>query len=133
LLAPDLARGLVVAEAHVARMAEPAVARPLAELDLDDELRLHPRDVALPNARHLQRFGKRRGRSLEGTEQRQETLDLPVAEPGTGVSDPPPRAVVVHGEHERADARSAPAFPARVSRNRELLPTRRLDLEPLAR
>src|SRR4051794_41877233 len=48
-LAHDRARGLVVAQAEEARMAQPPGAGPLGEADLGDELRLDPRHVALPD------------------------------------------------------------------------------------
>src|SRR5262245_4078328 len=41
-LSHDVAGGLVVAQAEVARMAQAAVARPLREADLRDQLRAHP-------------------------------------------------------------------------------------------
>ena len=44
-LADDLGRGLVVAQAEEARVAQAAVARPLAEADLGDELAARPRST----------------------------------------------------------------------------------------
>src|SRR3954465_16061088 len=47
LLAHDLAGRLVLAQPEIARVAQAAVARPLREADLGDELRLDPGDVPL--------------------------------------------------------------------------------------
>src|SRR3954447_21038548 len=62
-LAHDRARGLVVAQAEEARMAQPPGAGPLGEADLGDELRLDPRHVALPDRAG---GGAQRGRAGHG-------------------------------------------------------------------
>ena len=53
-------RLLVVAQALVRRRAQPALPRPLEELDLADELRLDPGDVARAHPRHLRLDRERR-------------------------------------------------------------------------
>ena len=58
-LATTVAGGLVVAQAEVYRRAEPAVARPLGELDLRHEPRLDPADVARRHAREARHLVKR--------------------------------------------------------------------------
>ncbi len=98
-----------------------AVVRPLGELDLGDELRLDPDDVALADARHLRNLLERRRVPLERLQLRQEPVDLAVAEPGADVPDVDEVAALVGREHERAERARAPALPARVAGDHELL------------
>ena len=53
LLAVDVDSGLVVAQPLKRWRTQMPVVRELRELDLRDELRLHPHDVRLLHARHL--------------------------------------------------------------------------------
>ena len=59
---------LVLTQAQVRGRAQPALVRPLGELDLGDELRLDPDDVRAPYARHLRHLGERRVGALERRE-----------------------------------------------------------------
>ena len=113
-------------------MADPAVVRPLAELDLDDEPRLDPDDVGLAHPGHLRRLRERRVGPLERLQQLQQPADLLLAEAGADVADVAERAALVHGEHERAEARRAVAAAAGVAGDEELLAPVRLQLEPVA-
>ena len=107
--------------------------RPLAELDLGDEPRLDPDDVALADARHLRRLGERRVGRSSGRSSFSSRSISSLAEAGADVADPAQRAALVHGEHERAEARRAAALAARVAGDDELLAAVRLHLEPVAR
>ena len=74
--------------------------RPLRELDLADELRLHPRDVRLPDARHLRHLAEGRIRALERPQLAEQTLDLGFAEARAAVADVDELAVAVGAEDE---------------------------------
>src|SRR5581483_302107 len=134
LLAVDLLGFLVLAEALVRRCAQVPVVGPFRELDLGDELRLHPDDVRAPDTRHLRHLRERRLLALDRPEQPQEPVDLGVGEAGADVSDEPELAALVPDrEHERTEALRAPALPLRVAGDQELLARARLDLQPVAR
>jgi hypothetical protein len=62
--------------------------RPLDELDLGDELRRHPDDVALAHLRHLRHRSEGRRRPLERPELAKELLDFLLGEAGPAVSRP---------------------------------------------
>src|SRR5207248_8540185 len=108
------------------------VVRPLGELDLADELRLDPHDVALPDLGHLGHLAEGRVPSLERPQLREQPVDLLLGEAGAAVADPHELVAAAHREHERAEASCPPALALRVAGDDELLPAVRLDLEPLA-
>src|SRR4029450_1397236 len=110
-----------------------AVARPLREGRLRDELRLHPDHVVLADARHLWRSRERRGVALERPQLLEQSVDLGVVEPGADVAGPAEPVRAVRPEDERAERPLAPALAARVSRDDELLLAVRLELEPVTR
>ena len=133
LLAPHLGRLLVLAEALVGGRAQAAVVRPLDELDLGDELRLDPDDVALADPRHLRHLAERRRVALERLQLLQQPVDLAVVETGADVADVDELAALVGREDERAERPCATALAARVAGDHELLAAVALDLQPLAR
>ena len=108
-----------------------AVVRPLRELDLADELRLDPHDVARPHLRHLGDDGERRRLAAQRLEQLQQRVDVPVGEAGAAVADPVQLAAAVRAEHERAEPAGAAALSGRPAADDELLLLVRLDLQPV--
>ena len=126
-------RRLVLLQAQVRRRAQPALVRPLRELDLRDELRLDPRDVGPTHARHLRNLGERRIRALERSEQSQQPLDLAVREARPDVSRPPQHTRVVYPDDERAEPSRASSLPARVPGDDDLLRLAQLELVPVRR
>ena len=107
--------------------------RPLDELHLGHELRLHPDDVALPHAWHLRNLPERRRVAPERLQLLQEPVDLAVVEPGADVAGVDEISTLVGREHERAERSLTTALAARVAGDHELLPAVALDLQPLAR
>ena len=108
------------------------VVRPFGELDLGDELRLDPDDIALSDAGHLRNLLERRRLPLERLQLAEEPIDLAVAEPGADIPGIDEVAALVGREHERAERALAPALPARVAGDHELLLAVALDLQPIA-
>ena len=107
--------------------------RPFHELDLRDELRLDPDHVALSNLRHLRHLAERRLVAPQGTQQVEQLLDLLAAEAGADVARVDELAARVVAEHERPEARCAPARALRVAGHDEFLLGMCLDLEPVTR
>src|SRR5205814_4740687 len=132
-LALDLARRLVLAQTEERGSPKMPVVRPLRELDLADELRLDPHDVALANLRHLRDGCERRGVASQRLELREQVVDLPLGETGSAVADPLQLVTTVGGEHERAEAAGTPPLALRPADDHELLTPVGLDLEPVAR
>jgi hypothetical protein len=58
-LAPHFGGRLVLAEAEIRGRTQPALVRPLGELDLGHQVRVDPGDVRLADAGHLRELGKR--------------------------------------------------------------------------
>jgi hypothetical protein len=110
-----------------------AVVRPLHELDLGDELRLDPEDVALLDAGHLRHGPEGRSVALERLQLLQEPIDLTVVEARADVAGVDELAALVGGQHERPERALTPALSARVAGEHELLPPVALDLHPLPR
>ena len=106
--------------------------RPLRELDLGDELRLDPDDVALLHLRHLRDDRERRRVLPQRLELFEQLGDGALAEAGADVSDPLPLLAATHAEDEGAEAAAATALTLRVAADHELLPPVGLDLEPVA-
>jgi hypothetical protein len=108
------------------------VVRPLDELDLADELRLEPDDVALAHLRHLRNDLERRLLALERPQLGEQPVDLVVGEPGPAVAHVGELAPTADGEHERAEPARAAALALRVAGDDELLLAVSLDLQPVA-
>ena len=85
LLATHLVRRLVLAQALERRRPQPAVVRPLRELDLADELRLDPDDVALPHLRHLRHLLANGVSVAQRLELRHQLGDVAVREAGAAL------------------------------------------------
>jgi hypothetical protein len=124
---------LVLTETFVRGRAQPAVVRPLGELDLADQPWLDPGDVVAAHLRHLRDESERRALSLERTELLEELLDLLLREPRADVADVLETALAADGEDKRAKRRRSPPLPPGVAGDDELLATVRLDLQPVAR
>src|SRR5579864_8170807 len=80
------------------------VVRPFRELDLADELRPRPDDVALANLRHLRDLLERRRVGAQRLELREQLVDRPLREARADVPDPVQLLAAVRAEHERAEA-----------------------------
>ncbi len=130
-LAADVLGALVLAQSLVRRRAQAPVVGPLDELHLADELGLDPDHVPLAHLRQLRHLVEGRLRSLEGTQERQQLLDLGVVEPRADIADVAKAAALGDGEHERAEAAAASALTLRVAGDHELLPAVGLDLQPV--
>src|SRR5207248_3417891 len=102
-------------------------------LDLADELRLHPHDVALAHLRHLRHGLERRRLALERAQLLQQLLDLLAGEAGADVADVVELLPATDRQDERAKRAGSPALPLRVAGDDELLAAVRLDLQPVAR
>ena len=113
LVAPHLGRGLVVAEAEVARVAEPPVVRPLAEADLRDEPRLDPLDVG--RSRRAAASAARRTATSRGgaaLSSASSLVDLGVVEAGADVADvAQPAGVVARRGRARRSCRARCPVP----------------------
>ena len=125
--ADHLSRRLVVPEAEEAGVAQSAVARPLGEADLGDELRLDPCHVAF-----LDRLwcGERRVGSRAVSQPRAQVVEGVGVEPGpdlAGVLEP---AVAVVAEQQRAEL-DARASRLGVAADHELLAVFALELQPV--
>ena len=132
-LATHLLGLLVLAEALVGGRAQPAVVRPLGELDLADEPRLDPDDVVAAHLRHLRDEAERRARPLERPELLEELVDLLLREARADVADVLEAVLAADSEDERAERPRPPSLPARVAGDDELLAAVHLDLQPVAR
>lgn len=84
LLADHVRRRLVGAQPAPRRVTQSALARPLGEDDLADELRSHPVRVACVRPWHLVR--ERRRSPLERLEPRGELVEQPLREAGADVT-----------------------------------------------
>src|SRR5207248_2129960 len=124
---------LVLAQSLVARRPQALVVCPLDELDLGDELRLDPDDVALAHLRHLRHLMERRLLALERTQLLEQTVDLLVREAGTDVARVDELVAFAHAEDERTERVRAAPLASRVAGDHELLPAVGLDLQPVAR
>ena len=122
-------RGLVVAQAEEARVAQPAVARPLGEADLRDELGLDPGHVALLIARRRRTAGRR---ARSGA---QPLAEIAQRRARRSRCRPCPRTRARRRRSSRAAARRtrARALRRRVAADHELLPVLALELQPVAR
>src|SRR5262245_40924153 len=109
-----------------------SVVRPLGELDLDDELRLDPEDVALTDPRHFRHLGKRRSGALQPSEALQQLVERPLGESGADVAHPAKLSPLPDCEDERAEPGS-PALAPRIAGDDELLPWAHLHLQPVPR
>ena len=106
--------------------------RPLGELDLANELRLDPDDVASADLGHLRHFAERRRSALQRTELVEKLVDLPAVEAGADVAGIHELAALVVAEHEGAEARRTPSRAFREAGDDELLLAVCLDLQPVA-
>jgi hypothetical protein len=132
-LAVHVLRSLVLAEALVGGRAQAAVVRPLGELDLTDELRLDPDDVALADLWHLRDLFEGRRLALERAQLGEQLLDLRPGEAGADVAYILESRASPDREHERTERPGAAALPLRVAGDDERLAAVGLDLEPVAR
>src|SRR5262249_61428215 len=97
-LADDVAGELVLAQSLPRWVAQPAVRRPLRELDLADELGTHP--VGAPRARWPPR--ERRGRRLQRVETSAEIDRRLAGEAGADLADVVERSVrAVNAQQQR--------------------------------
>src|SRR4051794_2000275 len=126
-LADHVARGLVVAQPLEAGMAQAAVAGPLGEADLCDELGPDPGHVALADR---VRVGERRTVRAQGLEPVADGVERGVAEARADLARVAQPIPVVDAEQERAEARPRSAR-RRVAAHDELLPVLALELEPV--
>ena len=133
VLCDHLVSQLILAQAEVNGRPQPAVARPLGELDLRHERRLDPGHVAAADLRHLRLLGERRRRPLQRLQQRLEPVELAVGEPGADVARVAEPVGGVHAEHERPDPARAAALAAREAGDDELLAALQLQLAPVRR
>ena len=111
------------------------VVRPLDELDLRDELRRDPDDVALAHAAAASAPDRTAARRVERTQQREQPLDLLVVEARADVADVAELVLPSSNTPSRSAPKRAraPALSPRVAADHELLAVRRLDLHPVAR
>src|SRR4051812_29875262 len=128
-LADHLARGLVVAQAEEARVAQAAGARPLGEAGLRDELRLDPRDPRFFDRRAV---GERRIGAPERAQAAAEVAQRLVVEAGADLARVAQPAVVVVADQERAELGARPLWRG-VAADHELLALLALHLQPVAR
>src|SRR3954454_21850507 len=98
-LAHDVASRLVSTQSLEARVAEHALAGPLREADLGDELRPGPVHAALTNLVALER----RGRFLQRLELPPEGAQHPVVEAGADLPRVHEHAVLVVAEQQRTE------------------------------
>ena len=123
---------LVLAQPEVDRRTKPSLARPLDELDLCDELRLDPDDVATADARHLRRLRERGVSPLERLQELRAARSISASrEPGADVPGPAQAAGLVNADDERAEAARAAALAPRVARDDDLLALAHLHLAPV--
>src|SRR3954447_24980773 len=128
-LAHDRLRGLVVAQAEEARVAQAPGAGPLGEADLGDELRLDPGHVALADRAGV---GERRVVPAQRAQPGAEVAQGVAVEAGADLAGVAQRAVVVVAEQERAELGPRPARRGEPADD-ELLALLALELEPVAR
>ena len=134
VLGDHLVSQLILAQAEVNGRPQPAVPRPLGELDLGDERRLDPGHVAAAHLRHLRLLGERRSSSRRsGFRSIFEPIELAIGEPGADVARVAEPVGCVDAEHERADPARAAALAARVAGDDELLAALQLQLAPVRR
>src|SRR6516165_5007759 len=125
-LATNLGRGLVGAQPLEARMAQPAVTRPLGERDRGHQVGAGPVGVLLAD-----RISERRRGQLAGEQLPVELQQQLVREPGADLAGvPEPMVVVVVADEDRAEtnAGSGGVGPAA---DHELLTGRALELLPV--
>src|SRR3954452_23809209 len=127
LLADHRLRVLVVAKALEGGGSQGAGLRPLEELDLGHQLRLHE-DRALLRLAALER----RAIPLEWLEQFAEAHEVLLLEARADVSDVDQPVAVVDAHDERAEALSAPALARHPAADHDLLALDVLDLQPVA-
>src|SRR4051795_11319230 len=126
--ADDIPRGLVLAQPMEARVAQHAVAGPLGEPDLCDQLRAYPMHVSLAHRVALER------RTVHFTvgELRTECPQHRVAEPGADLARVDEDAAVVVAEQQRTEPGAA-ALRLGPAADDELLVPDALELEPVLR
>ena len=126
-----LARGLVVAQAEEARMAQPAVAGPLGEADLRDQLGLDPGARRARGSRSRRRTAGRRARS--GRSRAARSRSVARVEAG---ARPCRRSAARRRRSSRAAARRARSrepFGGGEAADDQLLALLALELQPVAR
>ena len=123
-------RGLVVAQAEEARVAQTAVAGPLGEPDLGDELRLDPGHAALADRCRVRE--RRRPVRASSRSSLAEVAQRVVVEPGPDLARVPQAAVVVVAEQQRPEL-DPRAARRREAADHELLALLALELQPVAR
>src|SRR5262249_21979063 len=128
LLPHHVGRVLVIAHAEVGGRPEPARGRPLPELDLDDELRLHPdgmTSIFRRNAGAERRAGP--SERVKSTGQRPQALIGESRADMAGVDQAVP---LMHADDQGSDEIGPVALPRLPAADHDLLPVHVLDLPP---